>query len=61
MKRLQRWLRAVAFDARVKHHDLALRRARRELAGATGEEFDRVRQLVFDLQFCTDIGDCDHV
>lgn len=61
MKRLQRWLRAVEYRGRMARHDAARFRAIAGLATATGEAFDRQRQLVFDITFCTNVADCDHV
>lgn len=49
---LHRW-------ARLKHHALALRAARRQLRLATGDDFVELRRRVFALEFCLDPRTCD--
>lgn len=51
-------LARIQRSARLKHHELELRQARRHLASATGEDFDRLRRRVFELQFCFDPLTC---
>lgn len=51
-------LARIHAKARLKHHELALRQARRQLTGATGEDFDRLRLRVFELEFCLDPLTC---
>ncbi len=47
-------LHRIARAARLKHHDLAERQARRMLATAAGDDFDVVRARVLELELCPD-------
>jgi hypothetical protein len=49
--RLARW-------ARLKRHDLARRQAERQLARATGDDFDLIRSRLFELTYCVDVMEC---
>lgn len=44
--------------ARLTHHGLALRSARRQLALANGDDFVELRRRVFALEFCLDPMAC---
>lgn len=50
-ERVYRW-------ARLKHHALAERQARRMLATAAGDDFDLVRARLFELAHCPDPMEC---
>ncbi len=54
MNRFTRW-------ARLTHHNLARRQAVRQLRQATGDDFDLIRSRVFELTFCLDPMDCEHL
>lgn len=47
-------LHRIARAARLKHHALAQRQARRQLALATGDTFNLVRARVLELELCPD-------
>ena len=51
MNRLARW-------ARLKRHDLARRQAARQLRRATGDDFDLIRERLFELTYCVDVMEC---
>lgn len=51
MTRLARW-------ARLKRHDLARRQAARQLHRATGDDFDLIRERLFELTYCVDPMTC---
>lgn len=51
-------LARIRDKARRKHHELALRQARRHLASATGEDFEHLRRRVFELTYCFDPAAC---
>lgn len=52
MTRLARW-------ARLKRHDLARRQAARQLRRATGDDFDLIRERLFELTYCVDAMECE--
>lgn len=52
MTRLSRWVR-------LTRHDLARRQAIRALRVATGEDFDLIRDRVFELTYCVDPMACE--
>jgi hypothetical protein len=52
--RLSRWVR-------LKRHDLARRQAIRALRLATGEDFDLIRDRVFELTWCLSPEACEHL
>ena len=54
MTRLSRWFR-------LTRHDLARRQAVRALRLATGDDFDLIRERVFELTFCLDPLACEHL
>lgn len=47
-------LHRIARAARLKHHALAERQARRHLRLATGDDFTLVRARVLELELCPD-------
>lgn len=51
MTRLARW-------ARLKRHDIARRQAARQLRRATGDDFDLIRERLFELEWCLDNLTC---
>lgn len=51
-------LARIQRSVRLKHHELALRQARRHLAYATGEDFEHLRRRVFELTYCFDPAAC---
>ena len=52
MIRLARW-------SRLKRHDLARQQAARQLALATGNDFDLIRERLFELTWCVDPMECE--
>lgn len=51
MTRLARW-------SRLKRHDLARRAVARQLRRATGDDFDLIRERLFELTYCVDPMEC---
>lgn len=51
---LSRWVR-------LTRHDLARRQAIRALGLATGDDFDLIRDRVFELSFCLSPETCEHL
>ena len=54
MTRLSRWVR-------LTRHDLARRQAARALRQAIGDDFDLIRERVFELTFCLSPEACEHL
>lgn len=52
-------LHRIARAARLRHHQIAEHQTRRLLASATGEDFDVVRDRLFELEWCLSPGECD--
>lgn len=51
LHRIYRW-------ARIRHHALLAAQARRQLELATGDDFDLVRDRLFELVYCPDPLTC---
>ncbi len=52
MPELARW-------ARLKRHDIARRQAARQLRRATGDDFDLIRERLFELRWCPSPEECE--